>query len=303
MKILFITSGSIGDAIISSGILNHLLEKHPEARFTIAGGIAAVTVFEAFPNLERIITVKKKKYNLHWPELWQKVRKDKWDIVVDLRGSLISYLVIAKKRYVFFNPDKTKSKADQIATMMKLENAPPTKLWSNAKAKEKAQAFLPEDKDIIVLAPKSAMLVKDWAIERFAALAQCLATKDTLFVVLATAAQKESVKPLVTALPSEQILDLSGKTELLTAYAILERSQLFIGNDSGLFHMAAAAGTKCVGIYGPSNDKVYAPKGAHIKVVKSYDFQIDEKAKKDNKYMEMISVDTVLQTVLAFKQS
>jgi len=60
MKILFITSGSIGDAIISSGILAHLLDTYPEALFTIAGGPAAVTVFEAFPKLDRIITVVKK---------------------------------------------------------------------------------------------------------------------------------------------------------------------------------------------------------------------------------------------------
>jgi ADP-heptose:LPS heptosyltransferase len=69
MKILFITSGSIGDAIISTGILSYLSDKYPEARFTIAGGSAAVTVFEAFPQLDRLITIHKQKWNWHWMKL------------------------------------------------------------------------------------------------------------------------------------------------------------------------------------------------------------------------------------------
>ena len=297
MKILFITSGSIGDAVISTGIIGYLMDKYPDANFTIAGGQAAVTIFAAAPRVEKLITIKKQKHHKHWLNLWQQVRTVKWDIVVDLRGSLLSLVLSSKKRYIFHNPDKNKSKAWQLATILGLDFLPPTRLWANEAHKKQADDLLPVGKKIIILAPKTNSAAKDWAIENFAQLARKLAEPDIVFVVLASAEQKESVQPLVNALP-EQMLDLSGKTDLLTAYAIMEKAHLFIGNDSGLLHIAAASGVACVGIYGSSNDKMYAPQRDNVKIVKSYDFRMDEPEKRDNKYMQMISVDMVLASIV-----
>lgn len=297
MKIFFITSGSIGDAIISSGVLAYLSDKYPDAKFTIAGGGSAVSIFEAFPGLERIIKIVKLRWKMHWPVLWFGVFRERWDIVVDLRGSAISFLLMAKQRYIFYKPDKSKSKSEQVAAMLKLDFTPPTRLWSSAEAKSNAARLLPEGKKIIVVAPKTNSAAKDWPIERFAELAGRLHNENNVFVVLASKDQKESVQPIIKALPKESVIDLCGVVDLLTAYAIMERSSLFIGNDSGLLHMAAASGINCVGIYGPSNDKVYAPRGEHVRIVKSYDFAMDEKEKRDNKYMQMITVDMVEQAI------
>jgi len=54
-RVLFITSTRIGDAIINSGVLAHLIETRPEARFTIACGPLAASLFREVPRLERII--------------------------------------------------------------------------------------------------------------------------------------------------------------------------------------------------------------------------------------------------------
>ncbi len=298
MKILFITSGSIGDAIISPGVLSPLMDCYPEAKFTIAVGPAAVTLFSACPQVERTVTIRKKPWNRHWLELWQAVRREKWDIVVDLRGSLLSYFLHAKARYIFHKGDQSKSKSEQLAGLLGLDRIPPTRLWSSDEAKAKATLLMPKDRQIIVIAPKTNSAAKDWPIERFAELAQRIYRDNVLFVILASASQKESVQPLADALPAGHVLDLSGVTDLQTAYAILERASLFIGNDSGLLHMAAAAGIQCVGIYGPSNDRVYAPRGSHVMIMKSHDFKMDEKEKKDIKYMLMISVDAVEEILL-----
>lgn len=298
MKILFITSGSIGDAIISTGIITYLTGMYPQARFTIAGGPAAVTVFEAFPQLDRTIVIRKQKWKRHWLILWREVRGERWDWVVDLRGSALSYLLSAKKRFVFSKPDRLKSKSDQLASMLNLEHLPPTRLWSSEQARKNADNLLPKGKTIILIAPKTNSAAKDWPIERFAELAQRLYNDSTVFVILASEVQKSSVQPLVKAIPAGHAIDLSGATDLLTAYAIMERAMLFIGNDSGLLHMAAAAGINCLGIYGPSNDKVYAPRGKHVKIVKAYDFAMGEKEKRDNKYMQLISVDMVEEMLI-----
>ncbi|MCE2919126.1 MAG: glycosyltransferase family 9 protein, partial [Roseomonas sp.] len=70
MRILFISSTRIGDAVLSTGLLDHLMRAHPEARFTIVCGRVAEGVFRRMPQLERLITVEKRRYSLHWLEIW-----------------------------------------------------------------------------------------------------------------------------------------------------------------------------------------------------------------------------------------
>src|SRR5437763_1487978 len=79
--------------------------------------------------------------------------------------------------------------------------------------------------------------------------------------VLAAAHARAQAAPLLAALPSARLIDLVGKTDLLTAAAILRRCALFIGNDTGLMHLAAAAGTPTLGLFGPSAVEQYAPWG------------------------------------------
>ena len=55
MKVLFVTSTRIGDAILSTGLLEHLRAEHPDLEVTIACGPAAAPLFEALPGLRRII--------------------------------------------------------------------------------------------------------------------------------------------------------------------------------------------------------------------------------------------------------
>ena len=70
MRILFITSTRIGDAVLSTGIIDHLMRAHPDARFTIAVGRVAEGVFRRMPALDRLIPIEKKRFGLHWLGLW-----------------------------------------------------------------------------------------------------------------------------------------------------------------------------------------------------------------------------------------
>lgn len=290
-KILFISSGRIGDAIMATGLLGWLLDNRPSARFTIAAGPLSTPLFAAFPRLDRLITVTKRPYNRHWLTLWNDTRRTQWDMVVDLRGSLLGYLVPTRERRIFRHPDTALPKAEQLAALFGLNPAPPTRLWTNDAARAAAKALLPEG-PVILLAPCTNSAAKDWPIERFAELANRLKTGDTMFAILGTERDKTYVRPLVEALPGK-VLNLCGKTDMLTAMAVMERAKLFIGNDSGLLHMAAAMGTKCVGIYGPSNDKTYAPRGKHVRIVTSHDFKPGEEEKRDVSYILKITVDEV----------
>jgi ADP-heptose:LPS heptosyltransferase len=70
------------------------------------------------------------------------------------------------------------------------------------------------------------------------------------------------------SIPRERMIDLVGRVDLLTAYACLKRARLFIGNDSGLMHLAAAAGAPTLGLFGPSDDRLYGPWGPNARAVR-----------------------------------
>jgi ADP-heptose:LPS heptosyltransferase len=70
--------------------------------------------------------------------------------------------------------------------------------------------------------------------------------------------------PLLAALPDA--IDLSGRLTLPEASACLSRCALYVGNDSGLMHLAAASGTPTLGLFGPTPAAEYAPAGRRTAV-------------------------------------
>jgi ADP-heptose:LPS heptosyltransferase len=73
--------------------------------------------------------------------------------------------------------------------------------------------------------------------------------------------------PLLTALP--EAVDLVGRLTLPEVAACLARCAQFVGNDSGLMHLAAAAGTPTLGLFGPTPAHEYAPAGPRAAAVLS----------------------------------
>ena len=123
--ILFITATNIGDAVLSSGLIKRLCDEIPNARFTIVAGPAAAPLFSCAPNLDQVIVFTKHKDGSHWFELWRKVRKRRWGLVVDLRGSMISRLVSTKRRAVFRRtPGEPAHKVIEAARTLKIEDDP-----------------------------------------------------------------------------------------------------------------------------------------------------------------------------------
>src|ERR1700722_10114905 len=106
MDILFVTATRIGDAVLSSGLLGYLIERHPGARLTIAAGPIAAPLFEAVPGLDRLITVHKQPFAAHWLALYGAVAQRRWDVVVDLRGSALAWLLRAGERRVMAKGNK-----------------------------------------------------------------------------------------------------------------------------------------------------------------------------------------------------
>ena len=99
-KVLFITSTRLGDAVLSTGLLDYVLREHSDARVTVACGPVAAGVFSRMPGLERLLIVEKRRFDLHWLAVWRACVGTRWDLAVDLRGSALTLLVRAKRRAI-----------------------------------------------------------------------------------------------------------------------------------------------------------------------------------------------------------
>jgi len=271
MQILFITATRIGDAVLSTGLLSHLVERHPRAEFTIAAGPLAAPLFEAVPRLRRLLPVQKRRASLHWLELYAATAPVRWDLVVDLRGSALAWMLRAGERRVMAKGDPREHRVRQLARLFNLDPPPSPRLWIAPARESEAASFLPQSGPVLAIGPAANWRGKEWRAERFAELAQRLTAPGGLFpharvAVMAAAHERPQAMPLIEALGNRAI-DLVGKIHLLTVAAVIEREALFIGNDTGLMHIAAATGTPTLGLFGPSPIDQYSPWGPHTAVV------------------------------------
>ncbi len=279
--ILFITSSRIGDAVLSSGLLNHIERTLPDARVTIACGPLVTSLFEGYPHLQEIVPLRKQKFNGHWLALWKKTAMRRWYAVVDLRNSAVSRLVLSQRRYIFGpSVDSSRHKVEQAANIMRLDYVPLPRLWPSEAQRLKASALIPEGRgQVLGVGPTANWIGKTWPVERFIETVHwMIATGGVMagarVAVFAAPGEEDQARILLQSLPEGQRLDLIAKTDPGTAAAALSSCSFYIGNDSGLMHCAAAAGVPTLGLFGPSYPHLYRPWGprcAYVATPQSFD--------------------------------
>jgi ADP-heptose:LPS heptosyltransferase len=273
--ILYISSNRIGDAVLASGLLKRLHDEIPEARFTIVAGPPSAPLYRDTPNLDQIIVMEKSKGKGHWFKLWTQVRGRRWGLILDRRGSSIARFLSAKKRAIHRGSDREPvHKVIEAAKLLKLADEPPAPfLFTSPQTEAKAAALLGEGGPILAIGPAANWIGKTWPTERFALAAVQLMEKGAPFehgrlLILGGPDDWRAAEPMRRSIPRERWIDLTGQADLITAYAALKRARLFIGNDSGLMHLAAAAGAPTLGLFGPSDDRLYGPWGENTMVVR-----------------------------------
>ncbi|HEX6860637.1 MAG TPA: glycosyltransferase family 9 protein [Caulobacteraceae bacterium] len=272
--ILFITATRIGDAVLSSGLIKRLHDEIPNARFTIAAGPLAAPLFADVPNLDRIIPMEKEKHGAHWLKLWLEVRKQKWGLVVDLRGSATARFLRRQRRAVKKASAEPVHKVLEAARVLQMEDDPPAPFLFLSEDREiEARRLMKGKGPILAMGPAANWVGKAWPAERFARTAMELlgpkgALKGGRLALFGGPGDRRVIEEVRKAVPTERCIDLAGKVDLLTVYACLGHARLFIGNDSGLMHLAAAAGTPTLGLFGPSDERLYAPWGEDCRVVR-----------------------------------
>jgi heptosyltransferase III len=267
MHALFVTATRIGDSILSTGVLSRLLDENPGLKVTIACGPAAASLFEGVPGLERIIVLDKMLGSLHWVYLLANTVTRRWDILVDLRNAPMTYLIGAKKRY---RMARTRDTGHRILTLSRVidaeENPPAPKIWLDDARRAAAAQLIPDGTPVLAIGPTANWRAKQWRGQSFAELINRLTAEDGILpgarvAIFGRDDERPMALPVIEAVPDDRLIDLVGRIDLLTVYACMERTSLYIGNDSGLMHLAAASGIPTLGLFGPSPAAQYAPWG------------------------------------------
>ncbi len=301
MRILFIGNTRIGDFILSSGLLDHLLKKYPDARITLVCGAGCVALTRNIPRIDKVIVMRKRKYNRHWFDLWRDVVRTRWDMVIDLRNSGVSFAILSRETKRLQRA-RNIHKVEEAGATLALTPPPDPRLWIGEDDRAAARRLVPDGAPFIVLGPGATLKHKTWAGERFAELAQRLTAEDGplpggRIVLLGSPDERPSAEPTLRALPADRCIDLMDKADLLVAAAIIERAALYIGNDNGQMHLAAASGAPTLGLFGSTPAHLYGPWGRNCSVVLTDEKhevlqqRIPESYVKNISLMDSLSVD------------
>ncbi|MEQ9642741.1 MAG: glycosyltransferase family 9 protein [Alphaproteobacteria bacterium] len=274
MEILFITHNRIGDAVLSSGALGWLGERYPQARITVACGPLPAPLFERAPGVTTVLPMQKQRWSKHWLTLWRQVVPTRWALVVDLRDSGITWGIRAGKRLTLRPARGLVHRIRHVADLLDIDPPPAPRLWPGPQHRAAAASLLPGDRPVLAVGPTANWGGKQWPAERFAALIGRLTAAtgplpEAAVAVFGALNERDAAQPVLDALPADRRLDLVGTVDLPTAGACLERVALYVGNDSGLMHLAAAAGAPTLGLFGPSRSELYAPWGPRTAVVRT----------------------------------
>ena len=298
MKILFICSNLIGDTILSSGAIKYFIDQNKEAKLTFVVGPTAAPLLKNYNNIENIKIFKKRKFNLHWFDIFQKTYNVKWDIVVDFRSSVISYLLRNNKKYIF-KKNHNIHHIEQLNSSFGF-NCSNLLIPTSDDEKNKADEDLDSSFKHIVIFPGGNWDPKLWSADNFNVTMKLLLEKFHKIKFILVGSLKEKNKfynELIKGIKEDLIIDLFGFNLTLTS-AYMKKSDMFIGNDSGLMHLAVANKLRVISLFGPTDDNVYGPYGEGNIVVRtseSLEYFRSLKIDENNSYMNTIKPEIIIQ--------
>ncbi|MDX2095419.1 MAG: glycosyltransferase family 9 protein [Alphaproteobacteria bacterium] len=255
-QILVIAPTRIGDAILATSILAHIENIHPDAEVTLVTSTLAAPLFAGYPQLKRALPVVKQTYNRHWLKVWRATVGTFWQEVWDLRASIVTFAVRTNRRHWFRPPPAPLPKVQQYAAAFATGPLPAPRLWPLAAHMAEAARLMPEGERFLIFAPIANWPPKEWPLAHYITLARALLAGEYAGyrpVLICAPDERPRAAAFAEAFAQTGLLDLSrGNHHLLTIYACMQRAAGFVGNDSGLMHMASAAGIKTVGLFGPT---------------------------------------------------
>ena len=285
-RVLVIRLRSIGDTVLATPSLFALKRFLPKAQVDILVEDWVAPLLADHPHVDNVIVLERGGFMTR-ARLARQLRAERYDVVYNLHGGTTATFLtratgarhrVGLKTYQYANlhtelvpspwllwgQQKTHSVEQQLAllgwTGVPVTDRPRTQLGLSPVAVESVNRQLAAagiaDRQIALIHPAAAFETKRWATENFARVAEFVAERGLAPVAIAA---PHEVGIIDTLLNEASVHVLSLELSLPEVTALAARSQLFIGNDSGIAHIAAAVGTPSVVIFGSSNVAHWRP--------------------------------------------
>jgi heptosyltransferase-3 len=292
-KILVIKLRAIGDVILATPVLENLRQAFPLAQVDFLTEKPCAPIVEGHPAVHEVLVLDRKQKGAS-RALVRQVRQRRYDAVFDLfgnpRSAVLTWLSGAPTRVGFmfrgrkyaynlkveprgdrvheveFNLDALRalqipivSRKLHVAVDAESENFA-AQFWRGHKL---------QDRPVIGLNASGGWYTKRWPLENFARLGDRLHRElNAVVLLLWGPGELEEVKTIAQRMQAPSLLAPPANLKQLAA--LLSRLTLLISNDSGPLHLAAATGTRVVGLYGPTRPDLQGPWGdGHETVVKT----------------------------------
>lgn len=273
-RALFITLSNIGDLILTTPALEALHAAYPEHLVDIVGDARSSELLRACPYLGTLFHRHKEQGKYGMWRLIRQLRARSYAAIVDLRTGFLPWLLRAQRRTAGWRrpPHGAHAVEQHFAVTTRVLPTvlpiPETQVWISGADEEKARDLLrplPAGRRL-ALAPGANWPGKIWPAAHFALL---LETVADLFsgVVIFGGTHDAAVAEFLTARCSLPCLNLAGKTTLTQTAAALSGMSVFVGNDSGLGHLAAARRVPTLTLFGPGRPERYRPWGPHARIL------------------------------------
>ncbi|WP_323591369.1 lipopolysaccharide heptosyltransferase II [Aliarcobacter butzleri] len=258
IKEIFIEIPSwLGDAIMATPAIENLIKTYPDAQITLLGSFVSTQAFQGYPNIKRVIVDDTKKSRNRYKNLIFLAKSiGKVDLAISFRRSISSkfmmFFIKAKKKFNYRRLTKKEIHLcirynDFVNKVLNLQNeVGDLKLY-----------FKPFNygKPTLGINPGATYgSAKRWYPEEFAKIAIEMSKKYDI-VIFGGPAETNIAKDIETELVSKGITNyqnLAGKTTIPELIERIAGLDLFITNDSGPMHIAAAYKVKTIAIFGPT---------------------------------------------------
>lgn len=280
-RLLFITLSNVGDLVLTTPALCALHAGYPDARIDVVADPRSSELLRCCPFLGRLEHRIKRDGAAGLLALVRRLRRERYEAIVDLRTDFLPWLLRGRRRSARWQARAAGPHAVEqhfaVARRVLPDGAsiPEAQIWLGAAECDRAAqwlAALPGPRRL-AFAPGANWPGKCWSAAAYAELARALRPHFDALVLLGSAADAAAVGASFAggALPT---LDLMGRTSLREAAAVLRATTVFVGNDSGLGHLAAAVGTPSVTVFGPGRPARYRPWGPRARIVLAPDLDL-----------------------------
>jgi predicted lipopolysaccharide heptosyltransferase III len=293
-NILIIKLRYIGDVLLATPTVRAIKAARPDARVTVLVNRGTEDVLSGNPDVDEIMVLDKGSL-AGQSKLIARLRSRQFDTVIDLtdgdRSAFLTRISGAPVRIGFNDEHRwrgryytevvqpvpgVRHRVDRDLAALKplgvhaSETLP--RMWLTGEDEARADQLLDRlgirrDRPIIIVQPGARYWFKAWPHERFAELADRLASDYGCQVLIGGSREEEALAQRIHEAAKSRPISIAGLATLKQFAAIAKRATLFVGNDSGAMHIAAAVGTPIVALFGPSNPDEWGPRGNRVTVL------------------------------------